>query len=189
MSSPTPFRENTAHAQWDRDAVERFHRTLLWSQFVLEEFSGWFVGKQSPAHFMWQSFDLCLTRFSGRPAGVTASDLVNREAYSHEVNLFGSCLGNQWTLPDACYYAFSVPEPEGLRDVPVVGGEWSSSGIAVLPYESVRTASDPRSLLLAFLQSAYEAAAGLAEWDVSALESAWCPSAEQLHELRTTAEL
>ena len=96
-------------------------------------------------------------------------------------------MGNQWTLPDACYFAFIVPEPEGLRDLPVVGGDWSSSGIAVLPYESVRTASDPRRLLLAFLQSAYEAAAGLADWDVSAFESAWCPGAERLQQLRSGA--
>lgn len=187
MSMPTPFREDSAHAHWDCDAVERFHRTLVWSHSVLEEFGGWFVGKQSPAHFMWQSFDLSLTRFSGRPARVKASDLVNREAYSHEASLFGFCMGNQWTLPDACYFAFIVPEPEGLRDLPVVGGDWSSSGIAVLPYESVRTASDPRRLLLAFLQSAYEAAAGLADWDVSAFESAWCPGAERLQQLRSGA--
>ena len=184
MPAPTPFREDTTHAQWNRGAVERFHRTLVWSHLVLEEFSGWFVGKQSPPHFMWQSFDLCLTRFSGRLTGATASDPVNREAYSHEVNLFGFCMGNQWTLPDACYYAFIVPEPEGLRDAAVVGGEWSSSGIAVLPYESLRTASDPRRLLLAFLQSAYEAAARRAGWDVSAFASARCPSAEELQELR-----
>ena len=187
MPTSTPFREDTAHAHWDRDAIGRFHRALVWSHFVLEEFSGWFSGKQSSTHFMWQSFDLCLTRFSGRPAGLTASDVVSRGAYSHEVNLFGFFMGNEWTMPDACYYAFIVPEPEGLRDVPVVGGEWSSSGIAVLPYERVRTATDPRTVVLAFLQSAYEAAAGLADWDVSGFESAACPDRGQLQRLRSAA--
>lgn len=170
MSSSTPFRENTAHASWDRDAVERFHRTLLWSHSVLEEFSGRFVGKQSPVHFMWQSFDLSVTRFSGRPSGVTASDLVNREAYSHEAFLFGFCMGNQWTMPDACFYTFAVPAPEGFRDVPLAGGDWSPAGIGVLPYERVRSAGDPRDSLLAFFQSAYDGVARLAAWDIASFE-------------------
>jgi hypothetical protein len=183
----TPFREDTEHASWDRDAVERFHRALVWSSSVFEEFSGWFVGKTSPVQRFWHSFDLSLTRFSGRPGRVIESDLVNREAYTHEVILFGFWMGDEQTYPDASYYAFIVPEPARLRHAPVVDGEWTSIGLAVLPYETVRTARDPRTLLLAFLQSAYEAAVGLAGWDVAAFESAWCPTAEQLVQLRSSA--
>lgn len=181
----TPFSEDTEHSSWDREAVERFHRALVWSSSVLEEFSGWFAGKSSPVQLFWHSFDLSLTRFSGRPGLAIASDAVNREAYSHEVTLFGFWMGDDRTFPDASYYAFIVPEPAGLRDAPLAGGEWTSSGLAVLPYETVRTARDPRTLLLAFLQSAYEAAARLAGWDLEGLESAWCPKGEELQQLRS----
>lgn len=180
----TPFDQDTEHASWDRDAVARFHRALDWSGSVFEEFSGWFVGKTSPVQLMWQSLDLSLTRFSGRPGLATARDLVNLEAYAQEVILFGFWMGDEHTYPDASYYVFMVPEPKGLREVPLVTGEWSSIGLAVLPYETVRNARDPRKALLAFLQSAYEAAAGLAGWDVAALESRWFPTPDRLRELR-----
>jgi hypothetical protein len=183
----TPFREDVAHASWDRDAVERFHRALAWSSSVLEEFSGWFVGKTSPVQLFWHSFDLSLTRYSGRPGLSIESDQVNREAYSHEVIHFGFWMGDEQTFPDASFYAFIAPEPTGLRDATVVGGEWTSIGLAVLPYETVRSARDPRTVVLAFLQSAYEACAGLAGWDVAAFESAWCPTADQLQQLRSSA--
>jgi hypothetical protein len=153
----------------------------------MEEFSGWFLGKTSPVQLFWQSLDLSLTRFSGRPGLSSAKDLVNREAYTHEVILFGFWMGDEQTFPDASFYAFMVPEPTGLRNAPLVSGHWSPIGLAVLPYETVRTASDPRKLALAFLQSAYEAAAGLAGWDLAALESAWCPTAQQLQQLRSLA--
>jgi hypothetical protein len=172
----TPFREDTEHASWDRDAVERFHRALDWSTSVLEEFSGWFVGKQSPVQLFWHSFDLSLTRFSGRTGRVIESDLVNREAYTHELMLFGFWMGDEQTFPDASFYAFMSPEPKGWREAQVVGGQWTSIGLTVLPWETVRSANDPRALVLAFLQSAYEAAAGLAGWDMVAFESVWCPN-------------
>jgi Family of unknown function (DUF5996) len=172
----TPFREDTEHASWDRDAVERFHRALDWSTSVLEEFSGWFVGKTSPVQLFWHSFDLSLSRFSGRPGVVIESDLVNREAYTHEVMLFGFWMGDEQTYPDASFYAFMSPEPAGWRDAQVVGGEWTSIGLAVLPWERLRSSPDPRAMLLAFLQSAYEEAAGLAGWDVAALRSSWSPT-------------
>jgi len=183
----TPFREDTEHASWDRDAVERFHRALDWSSSVFEEFSGWFVGKTSPVQLFWHSFDLSLTRFSGRPGVAIESDRVNREAYTHEVMLFGFWMGDEQTFPDASFYAFMSPEPAGWRDASVVGGEWTKIGLTVLPWETVRAARDPRTSVLAFLQSAYEEAAGLAGWDVAALESAWCPTAEQLQQLRSSA--
>ena len=187
VPTKTPFREDLEHASWDRDAVERFHRALDWSSSVLEEFSGWFVGKQSPVELFWQSFDLSLTRFSGRSGLEITSDVVNREAYTHEVILFGFWMGDERTFPDASFYAFIAPEPTGLRDVPVVGGEWTSIGLAVLPYETVRTARDPRALVFAFLQSAYQAAAGLAGWNVAGFASAWCPTAERLEQMRSSA--
>jgi Family of unknown function (DUF5996) len=183
----TPFREDVEHTSWDADAVERFHRALDWSSSVFEEFSGWFVGKTSPVQLFWHSFDLSLTRFSGRHGLSIESDRVNREAYSHEVILFGFWMGDDQTFPDASFYAFMTPEPAGWRDAAVVGGEWTSIGLAVLPYETVRSARDPRTLVLAFLQSAYEASAGLAGWDLTAFESAWCPTADQLHQLRSSA--
>jgi hypothetical protein len=189
VPTTTPFPEDTEHASWDRNAVERYHRALVWSSSLLEEFSGWFVGKTSPVQLFWQSLDLSLTRFSGRPGLAIESDRVNREAYTHEVILFGFWMGDEQTFPDASFYAFIVPEPAGLREAQVVGGEWTSIGLAVLPYETVRSSRDPRTLVLAFLQSAYEAAAGLAGWDLAAFESAWCPTAEQLEQLRSSALL
>lgn len=172
----TPFREDTEHASWDRGAIERFHRALDWSASVFEEFSGWFVGKSSPVQLFWHSFDLSLTRFSGRAGRVIESDAVNREAYTHEVMLFGFWMGDEQTFPDASFYAFMSPEPAGWRDASIVGGEWTKIGLTVLPWETVRTADDPRALVLAFLQSAYETAAGLAGWDLAGLESAWYPA-------------
>lgn len=176
----TPFTEDTEHASWDPEAVRRFHRALVWSSSVFEEFGGWFVGKTSPVQLFWQSFDLSLTRFSGRPGLASASDDVNLEAYAHEVMLFGFWTGDEQTYPDASFYAFMVPEPEGWRDRTIAGGRWTPIGLTVLPYESVRAASDPRSLVLAFLQSAYETAAGLAGWDVPALATAWAPDSTTL---------
>lgn len=183
----TPFPNDIQHSAWDRHAVERFHRALDWSASVLEEFSGWFAGKQSPVQLMWQSFDLSLTRFSGRPGLDITSDAVNREAYTHEVILFGFWMGDEQTFPDASFYAFMSPEPRGFREAEIVGGEATSIGLAALPYEKVRRAHDPRALALAFLQSAYEAAAGLAGWDLASFGSAWCPTPEQRRELRASA--
>ena len=183
----TPFREDTEHAAWDSDAVGRFHRALDWSSSVFEEFGGWFLGKSSPVQLFWHSFDLSLTRFSGRPGLAIDSDLVNREAYTHEVMLFGFWMGDEKTFEDASFYAFMSPEPAGWRDASIAGGQWAKNfGLTVLPWETVRAAADPRALVLTFLQSAYETAAGLAGWDVAAFASTWCPTAEQLQELRAS---
>jgi hypothetical protein len=185
----TPFREDLEHASWNRDAVERFHRALDWSSSVLEEFSGWFVGKQSPVQLFWHSFDLSLTRFSGRPGVVIESDAVNREAYTHELILFGFWMGDEQTFPDASFYVFMSPEPAGWREASIVGGEWTKIGLTVLPWETVRSAREPRALVLAFLHSAYEATAGCAGWDLAAFESAWFPTPEQLEQMRASASL
>jgi Family of unknown function (DUF5996) len=185
----TPFPEDVQHAAWDRDAIERFDRVLDWSDAVLEEFSGWFNGKTSPVHVFWHSFDLAVTRFSGRPGLELEGNPVDREAYTHELISFGFWPGDD-NLGDAAYYSYTSPEPEGLRDEPLAVGEWIEFGagsLAILPYEDVRAARDPRTTLLAFLEGAYEAGARLAGWDTSSFESTWCPSPSQLRDLQATA--
>jgi len=185
----TPFPEDREHASWDRDAIERYSRILDWSDGVFEEFSGWFSGKTSPVHLFWHSFDLAVTRFSGRAAPPIDADAVTQEAYSEELISFGFWAGDD-NVPDATYYSYTSPEPDGLRDRPLPVGECGASGngsLALLPYDAVRTARDPRGSLLAFLQGAYETGARLAGWDASTFESKWCPTPSQLHELQTNA--
>jgi len=178
----TPFPSDHEHAAWDPDYVERFWRVLGWTDRVLEEFSGWFSGKTSPVHLFWHSFDLAVSRFSGRDAPPLDADRVTQEAYSKELISFGFWAGDD-NLGDAAYYSYTAPQPEGVREQPLAGGEWTDTGtglLAILPYETVRTASDPRTVLLAFLQSAYEAGARSAGWDLASFESSWCP-AERSH--------
>jgi Family of unknown function (DUF5996) len=185
----TPFPDDVEHASWDRDAVQRFGRVLDWSDFVFEEFSGWFNGKTSPVHLFWHSLDLAVTRFSGRASATIPADPVNQEAYSHELISFGFWPGDD-TIGDAAYYSYTSPEPQGIRDEPLAVGDWVEFGpgsLAVLPYETVRTAHDPRATLLAFCESAYEAGARLAGWDTSQFSSKWCPTPDQLRQLATTA--
>jgi hypothetical protein len=163
----TPFPADHEHGAWDRDYVERFHAALDWTDRVLEEFSGWFSGKTSPVHLFWHSLDLAMARFSGRDAPPLEADPVTREAYSREMIAFGFWAGDD-DRPDAAFYSYTAPEPAGLRDRPLAGGDWLDAGngsLAVMPYESVRTTRDPRTTLLAFYQSAYEAGAGAAGWD------------------------
>ena len=178
MAVKTPFPEDVEHASWDRDAIERFGRVLDWSDSVLEEFSGWFNGKTSPVHLFWHSLDLAVTRFSGRRVLPAAADPVTQEAYSHEVISFGFWAGDD-TIGDAAYYSYTAPEPEGLRDQPLPVGEWlewGSGSLAVLRYDEVRHAPDPRRALLAFCQGSYEAGASLAGWDTTDFGSNWCPT-------------
>jgi hypothetical protein len=181
----TPFPQDMEHASWDREAIERFGRVLDWSDFVFEEFSGWFNGKTSPVHLFWHGLDLAVTRFSGRPGPALDADAVTREAYSHEVISFGFWAGDD-TVGDATYYSYTAPEPEGLREQPLSAGSWIEYGtgsLAVLPYETVRSARDPRTTLLAFCESAYEAGARLAGWDTTGFVSKWCPTPGQLSQL------
>lgn len=172
-----PFTEDHVHATYDADAVRRFWLALVEMQRVLKIFRGRFVGKASPIHVFWGSLDLAYTRFSGRtapphPGGApNCGPHVMREAYSHEVSSCG-----YWPGPpgeEGVFYAYAYPEPAGYRTAPVEpdGARWDDDlAEFVLPYEFVRGAADPDAVLLAFLQSTYEAVATTATWDRDALE-------------------
>jgi uncharacterized protein DUF5996 len=184
----TPFPDDRGHASYDPEAVERFWRILDWTDHVLEEFSGWFCGKTSPVHLFWHGLDLAVTRFGGRRAPeLPEADPVTREAYSHEVVSFGFWVGDQ-NVREPSYYSYTAPEPDGLRERSLhpqqaFWTEYGSGSLAILHYEDARTADDPRATLLAFLESAYQAGAGAAGWDLAGLESSWCPSPPQLAQL------
>jgi hypothetical protein len=184
----TPFPSDRDHAAYDPDAVERFWRILDWTDHVFEEFSGWYCGKTSPVHLFWHSLDLAVTRFGGRRMPVSPdADPVTREAYSHELVSFGFWAGDQ-NVREPTYYSYTAPEPPGVRELPLRpdGAFWADQGggsLARLPYEAVRTADDPKTALLAFLESAYEAGAGAAGWDRADLESSWCPDSPELTQL------
>jgi Family of unknown function (DUF5996) len=178
----TPFAEDSEHASYDREAVERLWRALRWIDWTLQEFAGWFCGKSSPVHLFWHGFDLAVTRFSGAPAPPNPNaDPVTREAYSHEVISFGFWPGDKKMRMPA-FYSYTAPEPTGLADQPLrpERASWQqpfgSSHMALLPYDDVRTSPAPRQALLDFLESSYQAGATLAGWDRDALRSSWCPT-------------
>ena len=180
VPTPTPFPADAEHASYDAGAVERFWRILDWTDTVLEEFAGWYCGKTSPAQIFWHSFDLALTRFNGRTApGASDLDPVNRETYSHDVVSFGFWAGDA-LVREATYYAYAAPEPPDLRAQTLrpEKARWTDQGtgsLALLSYESVRTAADPRTTLLAFLESAYRAGSQGTGWNRDELTSSWCP--------------
>jgi hypothetical protein len=180
----TPFPADREHAAYDRDAVERFWHILDWTDGVFEEFAGWYCGKTSPVHLFWHSLDLAVTRFGGRRApALPTVDAVTREAYSHELVSFGFWAGDQ-QVRDPSYYSYTAPEPEGirLRTLHPEAAFWGEQ-LALLPYEAVRTAADPRAVLLAFLESSYQAGADAAGWDRADFESSWCPTPPELGNL------
>ena len=169
----TPFAEDTAARPWDADAVSRFHRALVRIDAVFNEFRTGFLGKVSPVHLFWGSFDLAVTRFSGRPAprhpgGIpNLPDAVTREAYSHEVSSAGFWPGGGG-IDEPCFYSYAYPAPNGFADQPVRPAEaWFDKNLGefVLPYEAVRSAPDPRAMLLEFLNSTFAAAERLGDWD------------------------
>jgi hypothetical protein len=138
---------------------------------------------------LWHNLDLAVTRFSGRPCRPNAGDLVTQEAHSHELVTLGFWAGDDNTR-EAAFYSYTFPEPEGLREQPLPVGalvEFGTGSLAVLPYEAVWTSRDPRTTLLAFSQSTYEAGARLAGWDTTSLVSRWSPTFRQLEELCATA--
>ncbi len=180
MAQAIPFTEDRAPRAYDPARATRFWRVLLEADRVLKVFRTGFLGKASPVHFFWGSFDLAVTRFSGRPAprhpgGVPhLPDAVAREAYSHEVSSAGFWPGGPGTQ-DAAFYSYAWPEPPGFRDAAVAPPPARFDpglGEFVLPYEAVRAAPDPDAALLAFLSSTYAAAADAAHWDRAALECA-----------------
>ena len=171
----TPFDQDRHHASYDTEYVDRFRRILIQCERVFKEFRAGFLGKCSPVHFFWGSFDLAVTRFSGRPAvqkeGV---DHVTREAYSHEVTSCGFWPGDR-RFKEAAFYAYSAPSPPGLEAQPVrpASAYWDRElGEFLLKYSNVRTAPSPDRAILDFCESAYEAGARLAQWDRVHLERA-----------------
>ena len=179
IAGAVPFPDDRAHAAYDREYVERFWRVLLRSEQVFSHFRTGFIGKASPVHFFWGSFDLAVTRFSGRPApphpgGVpNLPDAVAREAYSHEVSSAGFWPGGGGAIDYPAFYSYAYPAPEGFAAARVRpdAAFWSKDlGEFILPYDAVRTAREPEAALMAFLQSTYDAAADLGRWDRRALE-------------------
>lgn len=173
-----PFHQDRAPRAYDAEAARRFWRVLLQVDRVLKRFRTGFIGKASPVHFFWGSFDLAATRFSGRrapphPGGAPhLPDAVMREAYSHEVSSAGFWPGGPGDQ-EAAFYAYAYPEPQGFKTAPVepAGARYDPTlGEFILPYESVRLAPDPDAALMAFLASTYAAAADAGGWDRQALE-------------------
>ena len=168
-----PFEKDTVHKSYDAEAAHKFWEILVWADSVFKEFRASFVGKASPAHFFWGSFDLAVTRFSGRRApDRPGADFVTREAYSHEVSSAGFWPGGG-DIKGPAFYSYAAPEPAGFAERKVNPSAAYYHPVMkefVLMYENVRTAESPNAELLAFLQSTYEAAADLGHWDRDALE-------------------
>jgi hypothetical protein len=177
IPDPIGFDVDHTHAAYDPEYAQRFSRVLLQVDRVLKHFRTGFLGKASPVHFFWGSFDLAVTRFSGRraplhPGGVPHLPArVAQEAYSHEVSSAGFWPGSAEV--DAAFYAYAYPEPPGFRAARILPEQAvfnPTLGELILPYASVRSAADPDAMLLAFLHSSYEAAADAGRWDRAALE-------------------
>jgi hypothetical protein len=177
LENPVPFEKDRTHAAYDAEYAHRFWQALLQADRILTHFRARFLGKVSPVHFFWGSFDLAVTRFSGRraplhPGAPNVADFVTREAYSHECSSCGFWPGGPG-MPEAAFYAYAYPVPPGFQDAPVrpqAAAFNGSFGEFLLPYEAVRRSQDPDGELLQFLQSTYEAAADLGKWDRAALE-------------------
>ena len=178
VANPVPFRDDHEHAAYDPDAAQRFWRALLQADRVFKEFRARFLGKVSPAHFFWGSFDHAVTRFSGRPApphpggNPNLPDAVTREAYSHEVSSAGFWPGGG-AIDYPAFYSYAYPTPDGFAAMPVRPAAaffHAQMGEFILPYDAVRNAAAPDEILLEFLQTTYEAAANAAGWDRAALE-------------------
>jgi hypothetical protein len=174
-----PFEQDTLHAAYDAGYANRFWRVLLAAQKVFAHFRTGFLGKTSPVHFFWGSFDLAVTRFSGRsaprhPGGVVhLPNSVAQEAYSHEVSSAGFWPGGGGPINYAAFYSYAYPAPDGFSTAAVKPGDAFFSkelGEFLLPYDPMRMARDPDAALMEFLQSSYDAAADLANWDRKSLE-------------------
>ena len=178
VPDPIPFEEDTTHASYDAEYANRFWRALVAMDEVLKEFRARFVGKVSPVHFFWGSFDLAVTRFSGRPAPPReGADLITREAYSHEVISHGWWPGNKDM--EAAFYSYTTPEPAGLAETvgegkirPAQTFYSTEMKEFFLLYDDVRKSESPEKALMDFCQTTYDAGADLAGWDRAALERA-----------------
>jgi hypothetical protein len=178
VKTPIPFEQDYQHAAYDPEYAQRLWRILVQADRVMKEFRSGFIGKCSPVHFFWGSFDLAVTRFSGRgapehPGGVpNMADWVTREAYSHQLSSCGFWPGGG-AMEEPAFYSYAYPTPEGFSDYPIQPTEAFYSldyQEFILPYEAVRCAENPDAKLLAFLQSTYNAAADLGNWERAALE-------------------
>jgi hypothetical protein len=173
LAHPIRFDLDTEHKSYDAKYVERFWRMLVETEKVFRQFGTRFLGKVSPIHFFWGSFDMAVTRFSGRPAPPRdGADRIQREAYSHEVISAGFWPGNGG-YGTAAFYCYAAPVPEGLAEAkvrPAKAGWDKALGEFILRYEDVRAEASPEAALLEFVQSAYDAAADAAKWDRKALE-------------------
>ncbi len=184
IPDPIPFETDRVHGAYDPDYAHRFWRVLVQADRVFTAFRARFIGKASPVHFFWGSFDLAVTRFSGRrapphPGSPGVADRITGEAYSHEVSSCGFWPGGAG-LEQPIFYSYAYAEPAGFKDAPVrpnAARYARELGEFILPYDEVRHAGAPEETLLEFLQSTYEAAAGLAHWDRAALERAAGPPA------------
>ena len=173
VANPIPFERDTQHASYDPEYAHRFWQILIFCDTVFKEFRSRFIGKDSPVHFFWGSFDLCVTRFSGRRAPERpGADPVTREAYSHEVISAGFWPGGG-EIKGAAFYAYAAPQPAGFAQQsvqPSAAFYHPNLHEFLLMYDDVRKAASPREALLSFLQSTYEAGANLAQWDRKELE-------------------
>lgn len=174
VENPVPFEEDHLHASYDAEYANRFWRILVQCDRVFKEFRSRFIGKSSPVHFFWGSFDLAVTRFSGRRAPEReGADSITREAYSHEVISHGFWPGGATQAP--AFYSYTAPEPEELSRAQVrPSHSFYSTELKefLLPYEDVRRSQSPDATLLEFMQSTYEAGADLAGWSRADLERA-----------------
>jgi hypothetical protein len=173
IPDPIPFEKDHSHAAYDADAVYKFWRTTVWVDQILKEFRGGFLGKASPVHFFWGSFDLAVTRFSGRTAPERpGADPITREAYSHEASSAGFWPGGG-DIKGPAFYSYAAPEPPGFAERkirPAAAFYHPQLKEFLLMYDDVRTAASPETALMEFLQSTYDAAADTGNWDRKALE-------------------
>ena len=178
IEDPIPFEQDEQHRSYDREYANRFWRVLVQSDRVFKEFRSRFCGKCSPVHFFWGSFDLAVTRFSGRPApphpgGIPhLPDAITREAYSQEVSSLGFWPGNA-AMPMPIFYSYAYPEPPGFSAATVQADAAVYEPKLrefILPYDTVRDSKQPDKALLDFAQSAYDAASQLGKWDRAVLE-------------------
>jgi len=178
VANPIRFSKDRTHTAYDAAAAHRFWRTLVQADRVFKLFRSGFLGKVSPVHFFWGSFDLAVTRFSGRraplhPGGVPGlPDAITCEAYSHEVSSAGFWPGSE-AYPSAAFYSYAYPEPPGFRTRRVAPGAYFDANLGefILPYHTVRAAAEPDALVLDFLSTTYAAAADAGGWDRAALET------------------